>query len=94
MLATVRVVSKLRMCWPSPYLFFLLCLIQNISSTVSSFSRTQKFPDLYEASVFELNDGLDRGDFTSVDLVKVFHFDADKEDLRPTVVYLGLLRSH
>ena len=31
----------------------------------------RKFPDLYEASIAELQTGLERGDFTSVDLVKV-----------------------
>lgn len=30
------------------------------------------FPDLYEASVAELQDGLQKGLFTSVDLVKVW----------------------
>ena len=30
-----------------------------------------KFPDLYEASITELQDGLQKGLFTSVDLVKV-----------------------
>ena len=30
-----------------------------------------KLPDLYEASVLELQEGLDGGHFTSVDLVKV-----------------------
>jgi len=29
------------------------------------------FPDLYEASVQELQDGMDAGHFTSVDLVEV-----------------------
>lgn len=29
------------------------------------------FPDLYEASIAELQDGLQKGLFTSVDLVKV-----------------------
>lgn len=33
-----------------------------------------KFPDLYEASVMELQAGLDAGLFTSVDLVEVNHF--------------------
>ncbi|OCB88695.1 amidase signature enzyme [Sanghuangporus baumii] len=36
-----------------------------------SITSNQKFPDLYEASVLELQDGLNRGDFSSVDLVKV-----------------------
>ena len=31
------------------------------------------FPDLYEASIAELQAGLDGGQFTSVDLVKVWH---------------------
>lgn len=30
-----------------------------------------QFPDLYEASITELQDGLQKGLFTSVDLVKV-----------------------
>ncbi|PAV17947.1 amidase signature enzyme [Pyrrhoderma noxium] len=70
------------MCWLSSYLFFLLCLIQNISSTTCSFSQTQKFPDLYEASVFELNHGLDRGDFTSVDLVKAYFARIEEVNLK------------
>ena len=34
-------------------------------------SNNSVFPDLYEASVVELQAGLDAGNFTSVDLVKV-----------------------
>lgn len=34
-------------------------------------SNAPKFPDLYEASILELQDGLNKGFFTSVDLVKV-----------------------
>ena len=34
-------------------------------------SPRQSLPDLYEASVVELYEGLERGDFSSVDLVKV-----------------------
>ena len=34
-------------------------------------SESFKFPDLYEASIAELQDGLERGHFTSVDLVNV-----------------------
>lgn len=30
-----------------------------------------QFPDLYEASILELQEGLDAGHFSSVDLVKV-----------------------
>ena len=32
-----------------------------------------QLPDLYEASITELQDGLEHGHFTSVDLVKVLH---------------------
>ena len=38
--------------------------------TPVSFAQTE-FPDLYEASISELQDGMERGLFTSVDLVKV-----------------------
>ena len=38
--------------------------------TPVSFAQTE-FPDLYEASIAELQDGMERGLFTSVDLVKV-----------------------
>lgn len=50
-----------------------LGLLQTAVSTVSAQAdkHTTKFPDLYEASVVELQDGLERGAFTSVDLVKV-----------------------
>ena len=41
---------------------------QSDSGTVSN---SVTFPDLYEASIAELQDGLENGHFTSVDLVKV-----------------------
>ncbi|EJD01995.1 amidase signature enzyme [Fomitiporia mediterranea MF3/22] len=34
--------------------------------------RSTKFPDLYEASVLELQNGLEQGDFSSVDLVQAY----------------------
>ena len=34
-------------------------------------TRLTPFPDLYEASILELQSGLEQGHFTSVDLVKV-----------------------
>ena len=37
-------------------------------------STATVFPDLYEASVLELQAGLDAGTFSSVDLVKVLTF--------------------
>ena len=46
----------------------LQCFWTVLSKTVE---RATQFPDLYEASVVELQDGLERGDFSSVDLVKV-----------------------
>ena len=52
----------------------LLCVtsLQCICTVLSkAVERATQFPDLYEASVIELQDGLERGDFSSVDLVKV-----------------------
>ena len=43
---------------------YWLCLSSRLAAAT-------EFPDLYEASVLELKQGLDNGDFTSVDLVKV-----------------------
>jgi len=40
--------------------------------TAGSISRA--YPDLYEASVLELQQGLDVGHFSSVDLVKVCYY--------------------
>ena len=37
-------------------------------------STATVFPDLYEASVLELQAGLDAGSFSSVDLVKVLTY--------------------
>ncbi|KZS96691.1 amidase signature enzyme [Sistotremastrum niveocremeum HHB9708] len=39
---------------------------------IPSVKRATKFPDLYEASIAELQAGLDAGTFTSVDLVKAY----------------------
>ena len=51
----------------------LLLLFLGNSWAHSSYSRsgTNVFPDLYEASVEELQNGMEAGHFTSVDLVKV-----------------------
>ena len=51
--------------WFSFFLAAVACL-QSSTATV--------FPDLYEASVLELQAGLDDGSFSSVDLVKVLTF--------------------
>ena len=42
-----------------------------LACLASTQAGTGTFPDLYEASVEELQEGLDAGIFTSVDLVKV-----------------------
>jgi hypothetical protein len=47
-----------------------LLLGQVLSNDLGTPSRSV-FPDLYEASVEELQSGLEAGHFTSVDLVKV-----------------------
>ncbi|KAI0357737.1 amidase signature enzyme [Trametes cingulata] len=41
-----------------------------------------KFPDLYEASIAELQDGLEKGHFTSVDLVKAYFARIDEVNLQ------------
>lgn len=50
---------------------FCLAFAQSIFATSQLSNSASKFPDLYEASVVELQGGLERGDFTSVDLVRV-----------------------
>lgn len=52
---------------------YVHCLSFSFSDLVSmrSLYVKRQLPDLYEASVPELQAGLDAGDFTSVDLVKV-----------------------
>ena len=57
--------------------FLLVCYATLMSSCVSVLQDAQRqtsistFPDLYEASIAELQSGLESGLFTSVDLVKV-----------------------
>lgn len=48
------------------YLILAFCTVFAISGP-----DTAELPDLYEASIAELQDGLQKGHFTSVDLVKV-----------------------
>lgn len=43
------------------------------SCLVTATTAEITFPDLYEASIAELQDGLAKGQFSSVDLVKVSH---------------------
>lgn len=49
----------------------LVCASHGQTSAQLPTSAAINFPDLYEASIAELQDGLERGHFTSVDLVKV-----------------------
>ena len=54
-------------------------------------------PDLYEASVSELQDGLEKGAFTSVDLVKVSLEGVtvrDSQERNMTYISTGVLCSH
>ena len=48
-----------------------------------------KFPDLYEASLVELQDGLESGLFTSVDLIKVWSVRDDREQANDNQAYFG-----
>ena len=60
--------------------FMSFCLSTSLFTSTSSVasgvraSNTFTFPDLYEASVAELQDGMEKGHFTSEDLVKVSVF--------------------
>ncbi|KAH9925030.1 amidase signature enzyme [Epithele typhae] len=48
--------------------------------------KTSKFPDLYEASITELQDGMEKGLFTSVDLVKAYFARIDEVNLKGPVL--------
>jgi amidase len=53
-------------------IWWLLCLVSTAAALgLSVEGPASKFPDLYEASVVELQQGLEAGHFTSVDLIKV-----------------------
>ncbi|KAF8996739.1 hypothetical protein BDQ17DRAFT_1411673 [Cyathus striatus] len=47
-------------------------------------------PDLYEASVLELQDGLDKGLFTSVDLVKAYFTRIEEVNLKGPALHAVL----
>ncbi|KAL5514892.1 hypothetical protein ACEPAG_2208 [Sanghuangporus baumii] len=69
-------------------LVFVRCVacvfVQQVET--DAITSSQKFPDLYEASVLELQDGLNRGDFSSVDLVKAYFARIDEVNLKgPTL---------
>lgn len=59
-------------------LFNAFFLLSNVLAFVSgavvrdaAVAAASKYPDLYEASIAELQSGLEKNQFTSVDLVKV-----------------------
>lgn len=56
---------------PRLVIFFLALLLGQVLSSSLSTTTQRVFPDLYEASIEELQSGLEAGHFTSVDLVKV-----------------------
>lgn len=57
-----------------------ICQANPLPGTVAASAPPVKitFPDLYEASIAELQDGLEKGHFTSVDLIKVSGCDLEK----------------
>ncbi|KAF9442738.1 amidase signature enzyme, partial [Macrolepiota fuliginosa MF-IS2] len=67
------------------YLFSVLIffLLGNVfASNIKPRTATDAFPDLYEASVEELQRGLESGLFTSVDLVKAYFARIDEVNLK------------
>ncbi|KAI0260061.1 amidase signature enzyme [Gloeopeniophorella convolvens] len=71
------------------WVFLVLLVLQYLSSGAragSSVERRAPLPDLYEASIAELQDGLEKGHFTSVDLVKAYFARIDEVNLQgPTL---------
>ncbi|KAK1220637.1 hypothetical protein PQX77_016588 [Marasmius sp. AFHP31] len=66
-----------------PCMIYLLTFASALSPSKFSGSRDlSKFPDLYEASVIELQQGLDDGFFTSVDLVKAYFARIEEVNLK------------
>ncbi|KAI8988997.1 amidase signature enzyme [Trametes punicea] len=66
-----------RLSWLSLFTLLLALVLagygfQQETSRAAASSAASPFPDLYEASIAELQDGLQKGLFTSVDLVKAY----------------------
>ena len=55
--------------WLRALLTVVACF--QLVQAITTDAKPIQFPDLYEASVLELQEGLDAGHFSSVDLVKV-----------------------
>lgn len=77
------------------YLILAFCTVERVFAI--SGPDTAELPDLYEASIAELQDGLQKGHFTSVDLVKVSTPYTTETDMSCLVMnrhtLLGLKRS-
>ena len=52
----------------------LICFVLAFRVLPCAYAISETLPDLYEASIAELQDGLSAGLFSSVDLVKVSSF--------------------
>ena len=67
--------SVFGLCWLSLAIHSVATrTVSGLASDQASFQvshASDKFPDLYEASIAELQHGLQNGDFSSVDLVEV-----------------------
>ncbi|CAE6470951.1 unnamed protein product [Rhizoctonia solani] len=63
------------------FLFLLRSLLPGGSPFVAR-TPTPRYPDLYEASIKDLQDGLDRWEFTSMDLVKAYFARIDEVNLK------------
>ncbi|KAF8963514.1 amidase signature enzyme [Flammula alnicola] len=70
--------------WISALLAVLACLqiARGVSPSTAGTEAGIQFPDLYEASIPELQKGLDAGQFSSVDLVKAYFARIDEVNLK------------
>jgi hypothetical protein len=71
-------------------IFVCLQITRGVVITDGTVETVTVFPDLYEASVLELQAGLDAGSFSSVDLVKVLT-DSYSFFLADSFIYIRLI---
>ncbi|KAG8733469.1 hypothetical protein FRC11_006017 [Ceratobasidium sp. 423] len=64
------------------FLFLLESLLPTRPFSFVARAPAPKYPDLYEASIKDLQNGLDKGEFTSVDLVKAYFARVDEVNLK------------
>ena len=64
----------LKLCLVSAFTLVLGLVWTTFGTATATAANAVTFPDLYEASITELQEGLEKGHFTSVDLVKVHHY--------------------